>query len=111
MLKRERIHDPEHERFVRTLPCVCCGDITSTECAHVSYTDLRYGKLGRGKGQKEESCWVLPLCGQHHRRQHDQGETAFWKDQGIDPSRVALALWLRSGDINMATVIIENARL
>lgn len=112
MLKRERIKDEAHERWIRTLPCVCCGDVTTTELAHLSFTDLRYGKLGRGKGQKEESAWVLPLCGQHHRRQHAHpgGERGFWTEEGIDPCRVALALYLRSGDINLAQVILDNAR-
>lgn len=111
-LKPDKISDPEHERFVRSLPCVCCGDNTTTELAHVSYPDPRFAKYGRGKGSKEESCWCLPLCGQHHRRQHSfpGGERAFWQAEGIDPVRVCAALYVRTGNINAAQMILEHAR-
>ncbi len=108
--KRERIKSPKHEVFIRSLPCVICGDNTSTECAHVSYADLRYGKMGRGMGQKEESIWVVPLCGRHHRAQHTMGERKFWSDNHIDPCRVAAALYIRTGSHEDAQLILDRAR-
>jgi len=108
--KRNKIDSPKHEAFIRELYCVICGDNTSTECAHVSYADLRYGKMGRGMGQKEESIWVVPLCGQHHRLQHTGNERAFWKAYEIDPCRIAVCLFIRTGDHQAAQVIIERAR-
>jgi len=108
--KRPKIVSPKHEAFIRELPCVVCGDATSTECAHVSYADLRYGKFGRGKGQKEESIWVVPLCGVHHRIQHDIGEERFWPSMGIDPCRIAACLFIRTQDHEAAQIIIERAR-
>lgn len=108
--KHAPIQNYSHEQFVRSLGCVVCGDITSTEVAHVSYMDLRYGKFGRGKSQKEESVWVIPLCGQHHRLQHSIGERKFWSNVGIDPVRVAAALYIRTQDIEAAQTILAHAR-
>jgi len=108
--KRQKIDSPAHEQFIRELPCVICGDATSTECAHVSYADLRYGKFGRGIGQKEESIWVVPLCGAHHRQQHTGNERKFWQAYAIDPCRVAAALFLRTQQYSTALEIINRAR-
>lgn len=110
MFKRSRIKSDTHEDFVRALPCLICGDNTTTEAAHISYADMRYGKFGRGKGQKEESIWVIPLCGAHHRDQHDMGEIAFWSENAIDPCRVAAALFIRTQDYQTALQIIEHAK-
>jgi hypothetical protein len=108
--KREKISDTTHESFARSLGCVVCGDITSTEVAHVSYPDPRFAKYGRAYGRKEESVWVIPLCGQHHRKQHSMGERAFWQGEGIDPVRVAAALYIRTGDAQSAAEILAHAR-
>ena len=108
--KRNKIDSRQHEAFIRELPCVICGDATSTECAHVSYADLRYGKFGRGKGQKEESIWVVPLCGEHHRQQHDAGgERHFWGLYRIDPCRIAACLFIRTQDHEAAQLILDRA--
>jgi hypothetical protein len=109
--KRARIKSETHEDFIRSLPCAICGDNTTTEAAHISYADMRYGKFGRGKGQKEESIWVVPLCGAHHREQHELwNERAFWGHKGIDPCRVAAALYIRSQDYQTALQILEHAK-
>lgn len=108
--KVRRIDDGPHENFIRRLPCICCGRTDTVQLAHVSYADLRFAKYGRGKGQREESCWVLPLCARHHGEQHGMGEQAFWAAQQIDPVRAAAALYIRSGDIEAAGVILLHAR-
>jgi hypothetical protein len=108
--KRSRIKSDSHEDFIRSLPCLICDDNTTTQCAHVSYDDIRYGKFGRGYGNKEESPWVLPLCSRHHDDQHKMNERAFWRDRNIDPCRVAAALYIRSQDYQTALQIIEANR-
>lgn len=110
-IKRERVKDEAHERFIRSLCCVVCGDGSTVECAHVSYADLRYGKDGRAFGRKEESMWTLPLCGAHHKVQHSMNEKLFWSGHGIDPCRVAAMLYIFTGDAESAAVVIENARV
>lgn len=107
--KRDRIENTSHERFIRELACVVCGDATTVQCAHISYADPRFGKYGRGKSQREESCWTIPLCEQHHRQQHSMAERDFWKSYGIDPVRVAAALYIRTQDHEAAILILINA--
>lgn len=109
--KLARIKSAPHEEFIRALPCCICGDNATTEAAHISYADMRYGKFGRGKGMKEESIWVVPLCGEHHRLQHHMGEKPFWRYHDIeDPCRVAAALFIRSQDYQTALQILEHAK-
>ena len=109
--RQPREHDPDYLAFVRTLPCVLCPDDTSTEAAHVSFRDLSVGKMGRGMGSKEHDKFALPLCGQHHRDQHDAGdERAWWKDRGVDPVKLALAIYSAKGNYEEASRIIRVAR-
>src|SRR5882762_7647663 len=91
--KRQRVDSKGHLAFIRSLPCIVTGSTTDIDAAHVSYEDLRYGKLGRGKGQKEEDCWAIPMSRDWHEAQHRSVEKAFWHMRQIDPCRVALALW------------------
>ena len=103
--------DDAHRKFLAALPCIVCGDNISSECCHVRYTDLRAAKMITGLGRKPEDCWTVPLCGKHHREQHDYGdERMWWIGKGIDPIFVALALYRISGDYNDGLQIIGAAR-
>lgn len=114
--KRIRIEDADHLAFIRSLPCVVTGYTNEKhliEAAHVSYADLRYGKLGRGKGTKEDDCWTVPLWTIEHAAQHALGdERRYWREHGIDPCRIALALWRcrTIGDYETALLVIERAK-
>ncbi|MGE3279941.1 MAG: hypothetical protein AB7H90_00965 [Alphaproteobacteria bacterium] len=94
---------PQHEAFVRQLPCVVCLR-TPAQCAHV-----RTG-TGGGTGLKPDSRFTVPLCAEHHREQHDLGELGFWTDLGIDPVSVALRLWTVTGDVEAGNRTVERAR-
>ncbi len=98
----------EHKRFIRSLPCVICGDATTTECAHVRMADARAGKPITGMGTKPADHWTVPLCGRHHRRQHEVGEAHFWSSYGIDPVFKAMAFWIHSGDIEAGEEIAKQ---
>jgi hypothetical protein len=98
MLRQPRQHSEKHLRFVRGLPCCVCHDNTSTEAAHVRFASPEYGKRYVGKGEKPDDRWCVPLCGRHHRAQHEIGEREFWLTAGIDPIRLASDLWECSGD-------------
>lgn len=92
------------------MPCIVTGT-RPVDAAHVSYADPRYGKRERGKGEKADDRWAVPLCRAEHDRQHRMGdEQAYWASVGIDPLRVALALNGVKGDTTMAEIIIRNAR-
>ena len=102
-----RRHDKAHLAYIRHLPCIRCADNTSTEAAHIRFSDARIGKVNAGVGAKPDDRFVLPLCGRCHRTQHAGSETAFWKD--CDPILWALALYSVSGDYDAGTQIVQAA--
>jgi hypothetical protein len=106
----KRIQSPAHLDFVRSLPCLICGNETSVEAAHVRFPDPRAAKRQTGMGEKSDDVWALPLCGTHHREQHSGSERMFWRAHGIDPIFVALALSRISGDREAAASIILFAK-
>lgn len=106
--KRSRKHDEAHLAFIRQLPCLVCEDPTSTEAAHIRFSDARAAKVNPGVGQKAHDYWTVPLCGKCHRAQHDAGnEQKFWDSAMIDPIAVAPWLYLVSGDQEAAEAIIR----
>jgi hypothetical protein len=108
LIKRPRIKDSAHLEFIRSLPCCCCGDNTSTEAAHIRKQNLDYGKRGAGGAEKPDDVWTVPLCGDHHKEQHTMSEDAFWASYGINQFVLAMSLYLRSGDYEMAITILER---
>jgi len=102
-----RKHDDRHLAFIRQLPCLVCMDNTSTEAAHIRFSDERAAKINPGVGQKPHDHWTVPLCGRHHREQHTMNEEKFWGTEGIDPLFVAMALYLNSGDAEAGETIIR----
>lgn len=107
--KRQRVGGKDHLSFIRSLPCVVTGRTDTVEAAHISYADERFGKLGRGKAQKEDDCWTLPLCRAEHDTQHESDERLYWAVRGIDPCRVAAALYIHTGDYERALTILQHA--
>lgn len=107
--KRPREHNDAHLRFIRQLPCVCCGK-RGVEAAHVRYGDARYGKPEGSMGMKPHDRWCVPLCPDHHREQHAENERAWWDSKGIDPLHVAAALWASTGDEEAGEMIINQVR-
>jgi hypothetical protein len=98
MLRQPRQHSEKHLRFIRGLPCCVCQNNIETEAAHVRFASPEYGKRNVGKGEKPDDRWAVPLCGRHHREQHEIGEREFWLTVGIDPIRLATDLWECTGD-------------
>jgi hypothetical protein len=107
--RRPRVTFPGHLAWIRTLPCVITGR-RDVEAAHIRFGDTRCGKPAPGMGAKPDDIFVLPLCREKHEEQHRGSEWAFWKEHGIDPHFVALALWAATGDDERAAVILRTAR-
>lgn len=105
-MKRQR--DNNHLDFIRALPCVVCGDQTTTEAAHIRFADRRLGKRQTGMGEKPDDAFTLPLCGSHHRDQHTGNERAWWQGREIDPIPLALALYRVSGDHEAGERIVRS---
>lgn len=107
--RQPRIHRADHLAFVRTLPCLVCADDISTEACHIRFPDRRVDKRPVGNSEKPDDMWVLPMCGECHRRQHSLNERAFWRGVGIDPILYALRLFSVSGDHEQGCRIIAAA--
>lgn len=106
----KRQHHEAHLRFVRQLTCLLCGDNTSTEAAHVRYSELRAGKRPVSINEKADDNWTIPLCGRCHRDQHGNGERGFWTDKKVDPVYVAMALWAATGDVERGERLLTMHR-
>lgn len=76
--REKRFRCPSHLRWVRQHACCVPGcDRRPIEAAHV-----RTG-TGGGIGMKPDDTWVISLCQDHHREQHQIGERAFEARRGI----------------------------
>lgn len=67
------------------------------------------GKLSKGIAQKSDDKYTVPLCGKCHREQHSGSEHRFWAQRGVDPVKIALALFSVSGDYELGLHIISAA--
>jgi hypothetical protein len=54
--------NPEHLKWIRTLPCSVCRTARAVEAAHTG---------PRGLGQKSSDFSAIPLCVRHHRTGDD----------------------------------------
>jgi len=85
-----RIRNKEHIRFVAQQACLVCGRRPS-DPHHLRHVQPR------AIGRKSSDEFTVPLCRIHHRAVHRAGdERAWWKEIGIDPRKVAHALWIAS---------------
>ncbi len=111
MQRKPRDKDEGHLKFIRTLPCIVCGNNIETECAHVRMADRTVAKPMTGIATKCDDRFTVPLCGAHHRNQHDHGnEHEWWLLADIDPIKAALALYSVSGDYERGLQIVNAYR-
>ena len=108
------IRSPRHLRFIRELPCAVCWK-TGCEAAHVRYGDTGWDKPHTPMARRPSDNWAVPLCSEHHRTgddaQHRTNEREWWIRQGIDPLRLARALWNADCDLEAGYQLIRDARL
>lgn len=109
--KQPRVKEPAYLDLIRQLPCIVCGDNTTTEAAHIRYADRTVGKRMTGMAEKPDDKYALPVCGECHREQHSTNECEWWVRKRIDPVKSALALYVHRNDPEMCLVICANARL
>lgn len=116
MQRHPRQEWPAHLAYLRTLPCLACGDNTSTEAAHIRMGCEEIEKRPTGLGEKPDDIYAVPLCGRCHREQHEIGENAFW-DRKAWTSSVYIPQWLflkalalacHSGDYDMGEKIVRG---
>lgn len=111
MTRTARKHNSGHLDFIRSLPCVCCGDNTATEAAHIRSADASLAKPATGIGIKPDDYWTLPLCGKCHRLQHQGNERQFWQVKvGIDPFKYAMRLFTVSGQYSVGLAVLKATK-
>ena len=103
-----RLMSQKHLNFIRSLPCLICGNNIETEACHVRYADSRIAKSESGLGRKPSDCFTVPLCSKHHREQHKGNEVRFWLPYEIDPVLISLALFACSGDFEQGSKIVAQ---
>jgi DNA recombination protein Rad52 len=101
----KRIRSKEHLRFVASQPCLICGRAPS-HAHHVRYAQ------SRGLSLKVSDEFTVPLCAIHHHHIHTTGkEREWWQERGIDPLKIANALWQQTlGGRPFSTVEDESSR-
>ena len=83
----KRIRCKEHLRFVASQPCLICGR-TPSHAHHVRHAQPR------GLGLKVSDEFTVPLCAAHHQQlHHTTKESDWWKEQNVDPLKIARDLW------------------
>ena len=110
--KRPREKDKDHLAWLSTLPCVITGK-RPVHVAHVRYADPVYAKPQTGIAEKPSDKWCVPLLATLHNEgpeaQHGMNERLFWARHGLDPLRIALALYSVTGDDEQGALIISEA--
>jgi ERF superfamily len=85
-----RIRDRDHVKSIAKQPCLVCGRRPAD--AH----HLRFAQ-SPALGRKVSDEFTVPLCRGHHREVHRCGdEAAWWNKAGIDPTKAARILWLKT---------------
>ncbi len=105
--RQPRDRSETHLAFIRTLPCIICANNIETEAAHIRMADRSIAKPMTGIATKCDDRFTVPLCGVHHRHQHDSGERDWWIMAGIDPIKLALALYSVTGDYERGCQIVS----
>jgi hypothetical protein len=82
-----RYRNREHLRYVAQQACLLCGRKPS-DPHHLGFTQPR------ALGRKVSDEFAVPLCRGHHRAVHrSRDERSWWRQAGIDPTKVARRLW------------------
>lgn len=105
MLKSQKIREPKHLDFIRTLPCVKRGWLPS-DPAHIRM----FGDAGIG--QKPSDDRVVPLHRDTHVEQHSDSELRFWGGEEKTRRAIQLArdLYVYSGQEAECIKLINLAR-
>ncbi len=66
------------------------------QVAHLRFSSAAHGKFNPGLQRKPHDRWTLPPSPAEHRRQHAGSEIDYWEELGVDPHKIAKALWEES---------------
>lgn len=105
--KENRIRDPEHLSWIRTLPCLKCfesgNDLPAGVAHHITIGAKRSMALKAGDD------FLLPVCfGHHHALHTGKGESSFWGSKIHKINDLANNLYKISGDQESAMQLIKD---
>lgn len=103
------IRDRKHRKFIASLPCLACGKPGPSQCTHIRINWYRSGERP-GDNRTVPQCATTPERFGCHDIQHSMNEEFCWSARGIDPLRIAAALYAISGDEEKGRLIILGAR-
>lgn len=98
--KQEKIRDPAHLRFLRTLICANCGTDRGLQAAH-----QRHGSHA-GLGSKPDDSRCVSLCAKCHGAQHAMSEVQFWGGSMDKVVKLGSDLYDISGDRGAGVCLI-----
>lgn len=86
--KPETYKNPDYLAWIRTIPCIVCGNTTGVTPHHES--GLGIGLVGGGTAKKCSDLAAIPLCcfekdkncRDCHGRRESKGYTTFWLEYG-----------------------------
>lgn len=106
------LRSEKHRRFVANHRCVVCSrgflgrdpdpTLAISQACHVNYLGATHGRA-RGKGEKVDDIWVIPMCPRHHMAQSADGQSGiaehtWWLNTSINPQPICLELARNSPD-------------
>jgi len=91
--KHPRVRDDGFLKFIRTQPCVHCGQ--ASQACHIRSGSVAYAKPPTGMAEKPDDKWTVPMCRACHGEQHSQNELEFWRLRGVDPFALAIKLYAK----------------
>ena len=102
------LRSKKHREFVSHHACAVCmgtliwSSVTFSQACHVNYLGASHGRP-RGKSEKVDDVWVVPMCAHHHidqsaKGQSGIGEERWWFRTTVDPLHICLELARNSPD-------------
>ena len=98
-----------YRKWIKSLPSLITAKRTDVEVAHVSLADPTVGKRTRGKSQKADDFYVVPLSRVLHAEAHRIGEKAFQRQYSINLINIAMAFYIHAGDDETAELIVSES--
>ncbi len=103
------LRSKKHRYWVKSHLCVACerGEIhridePNYDACHINYLGAKHDRP-RGKGERVDDIWTVPMCRIHHEAQTINGhsganEEGWWWARNVDPEPICIQLALASPD-------------
>lgn len=99
----------KHCTLIRQCPCTAC---LLEPAGTVHHLKSGPAKEERGMGMRATDQWGVPLCPRHHAQIEEIGsrnEVEQFLKWGVDPHRLATALWTASPNLEVMIKLVKGA--